>query len=181
LADEPTVGVDPQSRNHIFERVEELARQGKAVVYTTHYMEEVERLCNRIAIVDHGRVVAEGTLEELLAHVTKTQTLRVQLSKGQAVKVSTLEGEGHQDFEGFEDLDMEGRGRVSAELEERFSPLRCGFEGSLLELSFKGPPPITDLVFWFAERKLSVTRMETDRPTLEDAFLELTGRSLRDG
>ena len=65
LLDEPTVGVDPQSRNAIFESLEALRDAGKAILYTTHYMEEAERLCDRIVIVDHGRVVAEGTAEEL--------------------------------------------------------------------------------------------------------------------
>lgn len=67
LLDEPTAGVDPQSRNALFDNVEGLRAQGRTVVYTTHYMEEVERLCDRIAIVDHGRVLAIGTLAELLA------------------------------------------------------------------------------------------------------------------
>ena len=65
LLDEPTVGVDPQSRNAIFETIEALAGQGRTVVYTTHYMEEVERLCDRIVIVDHGRVLADDTLARL--------------------------------------------------------------------------------------------------------------------
>ena len=67
LLDEPTVGVDPQSRNLIFERIEELKRAGRTVIYTTHYMEEAQRLCDRIAILDHGRVLAEGHLESLLS------------------------------------------------------------------------------------------------------------------
>ena len=67
LFDEPTVGVDPQSRNRIFEMIEALKGAGTAVIYTTHYMEEAERLCDRIAIVDHGRIVAEGTKDELIA------------------------------------------------------------------------------------------------------------------
>jgi ABC-2 type transport system ATP-binding protein len=65
LLDEPTVGVDPQSRNAIFENLEELRARGKALLYTTHYMEEVERLADRVVIVDHGRVVADDTLEML--------------------------------------------------------------------------------------------------------------------
>jgi ABC-2 type transport system ATP-binding protein len=65
LLDEPTVGVDPQSRNAIFENLESLRARGKAILYTTHYMEEVERLCDRIVIVDHGEVVASGDLEAL--------------------------------------------------------------------------------------------------------------------
>jgi ABC-2 type transport system ATP-binding protein len=65
LLDEPTVGVDPQSRNAIFDNLESLRDRGKALLYTTHYMEEVERLCDRIVIVDHGRVIASGDLASL--------------------------------------------------------------------------------------------------------------------
>src|SRR5579884_1345915 len=67
LMDEPTVGVDPQSRENIFETIEKLRDQGTTMLYTTHYMEEAERLCNHIAIVDEGRIIASGTLEQLLA------------------------------------------------------------------------------------------------------------------
>jgi ABC-2 type transport system ATP-binding protein len=66
FCDEPTVGVDPQSRNHVFESIERLRRDGTTIVYTTHYMEEAQRLCDRVAIVDHGRVLAEGTVGELI-------------------------------------------------------------------------------------------------------------------
>lgn len=66
LLDEPTVGVDPQSRNLIFEKIEQLKRDGRTVIYTTHYMEEAERVCDRIAIMDHGKILAEGDLETLL-------------------------------------------------------------------------------------------------------------------
>src|ERR1035437_9499515 len=69
LMDEPTVGVDPQSRNRIFEMIEALRAQGASIVYTTHYMEEAERLCDRVAIIDHGRIIAEGTHEELVHNV----------------------------------------------------------------------------------------------------------------
>ena len=66
LLDEPTVGVDPQSRNHIFERIEELKRDGRTILYTTHYMEEAQRLCDRVAIMDHGRILAMGSVDDLI-------------------------------------------------------------------------------------------------------------------
>ena len=88
LLDEPTVGVDPQSRNAIFDNIEALNRDGRTVIYTTHYMEEAERLCDRIAIIDAGRLLALGTLDELLAAHAGPPTLVVQTTKGD-VRVQT--------------------------------------------------------------------------------------------
>ena len=79
LLDEPTAGVDPQSRNAIFDNLEALKRAGKALVYTTHYMEEAERLADRIVIIDHGKVVASGTLAELLRVLPAAQTLAIDI------------------------------------------------------------------------------------------------------
>src|SRR5580700_8405533 len=80
LLDEPTVGIDPQSRNHIFENLETLRSRGKALLYTTHYMEEVERLCDRIIIIDHGRVVADDTKEALRGRLPPNATQRYEIS-----------------------------------------------------------------------------------------------------
>ena len=80
LMDEPTVGVDPQSRENIFDTIEQLRDQGTTILYTTHYMEEAERLCNRIAIMDEGRIIAMGTLEQLLA--LRDQNRQVQRPHG---------------------------------------------------------------------------------------------------
>src|SRR6185295_3862922 len=79
LLDEPTVGVDPQSRNAIFDNLEELRRRGKALLYTTHYMEEAERLCDRISIVDAGRTITAGTLHDLLRLLPASNRLRIEL------------------------------------------------------------------------------------------------------
>ena len=80
LMDEPTVGVDPQSRENIFDTIEKLRDQGTTILYTTHYMEEAERLCNHIAIMDEGRIIAMGTLEQLLA--MRDQAREVQRPHG---------------------------------------------------------------------------------------------------
>jgi linearmycin/streptolysin S transport system ATP-binding protein len=128
LLDEPTVGVDPQSRNKIFENIEALHREGKTVIYTTHYMEEAERLCDRIAIVDAGKLLALGTLKELIAAHGGPPTLMVQTSAGER-RVQT-------------------------------------------------PDPLAELNRVAAQTPIEAFQME--RPTLEQVFLRLTGRSLRD-
>jgi ABC-2 type transport system ATP-binding protein len=128
LLDEPTVGVDPQSRNKIFESIEALRDQGRTIIYTTHYMEEAERLCNRIAIVDHGRLLALGTLTELLAEHGATPTLVVQTG-GETQRVNTVR-------------------------------------------------PLDELNRIAATSAIDAFHME--QPTLEQVFLHLTGRSLRD-
>src|SRR6202000_585634 len=80
LLDEPTVGVDPQSRNAIFSNLEELKRRGKTLVYTTHYMEEAERLCDRIIIIDHGKVIANDTLEAVRRLVPAVNLIEVEIA-----------------------------------------------------------------------------------------------------
>jgi linearmycin/streptolysin S transport system ATP-binding protein len=157
LADEPTVGVDPQSRNHIFDAILALAAAGKAVVYTTHYMEEVERLCARAAIIDHGRVIAADSLPELLKLAEQAQRLELGWTGGPP------------------------EAELVAALVERFEPTDHTLEGGRLELSFHGPVPVSDLVGWLAEQGRAVAEVHMRRPTLEDAFLRLTGRTLRDG
>ena len=128
LLDEPTVGVDPQSRNRIFESIEALHRDGRTIIYTTHYMEEAERLCDRIAIVDAGKLLALGTLAELIAAHGGPPTL-VVTTNGSAQRLQT-------------------------------------------------PDPLTTLNAIAASSRIDAFQME--RPTLEQVFLRLTGRSLRD-
>jgi ABC-2 type transport system ATP-binding protein len=128
LLDEPTVGVDPQSRNQIFENILALKRLGRTLIYTTHYMEEAERLCDRIAVIDHGKLLALGTVAELLtAHGVKP-----------VLVVQTAAGEHRA---------------------ETIDPL-----GELNRLAASG----------------TVHSFHVERPTLEQVFLHLTGRSLRD-
>jgi ABC-2 type transport system ATP-binding protein len=106
LLDEPTVGVDPQSRNAIFDTIEVLAGEGRALVYTTHYMEEVERLCDRIVIIDHGKVLADDTLTGLLASaaVTSKLTLKYDLPPDGAAlaEIARLPGVTKVDLAGSE-------------------------------------------------------------------------------
>src|SRR5215831_16686677 len=92
ILDEPTVGVDPQSRNAILESVEGLSGQGKAVLYTTHYMEEAERLCDRIGIIDHGKLIAEGSRGELVSMVGEGDLVRLSATGNLAKAVAELAG-----------------------------------------------------------------------------------------
>ncbi len=151
LFDEPTVGVDPQSRNRIFEMIEALRDAGTAIVYTTHYMEEAERLCDRIAIIDHGRIIAEGTKEEL---VEGTFGRRSQV-------VARLAGEK----EAIEAWAKRHGGRVTEETVE-FTIEQAGEIAPLLDDATKAGLELVDV--------------SLRRPNLESVFLHLTGRELRD-
>jgi ABC-2 type transport system ATP-binding protein len=155
LLDEPTVGVDPQSRNAIFENLEALKKRGKTLIYTTHYMEEAERLCDRIVIIDHGKVVANDTLEGLHQLLPVTNVIAIELDRA----------------DGFEPERMLALPEVkSAELEQ--STLRVGVH----DLS-RGAPGILS---WLSENGYSYHHVSSEQPDLETVFLTLTGRSLRD-
>jgi ABC-2 type transport system ATP-binding protein len=156
LLDEPTVGVDPQSRNAIFETVEALAGQGRTIVYTTHYMEEVERLCDRIVIVDHGRVLADNTLEGLLASARVANKL-------------TLKYDSAPDAAAIDEI-KRLPGVVQADL--------AGTELSVAanDLGTAAPRVLERL----AARGFSCQELTSRRANLEDVFLSMTGRTLRD-
>ncbi len=156
LLDEPTVGVDPQSRNAIFDSLEALRDDGMAILYTTHYMEEAERLCNRVIIIDHGRVVAEDTPAALCNGLSATNRIRVEPSK--KVDLSII------------DRLRKLPGVVSAVMEQ---------ETILVELEdlTTGAPAVLS---WLSGRGVGYTHVSSERANLETVFLELTGRSLRD-
>src|SRR5258706_16317058 len=94
LCDEPTVGVDPQSRNAIFDFLEKLNREGLTIIYSTHYMEEATRLCSRIGIIDHGKILALGTLDDLLAHLPFADEITFPASPATAALAVALAGHG---------------------------------------------------------------------------------------
>ena len=150
LLDEPTAGVDPQSRNAIFDNLEMLKAAGKALIYTTHYMEEAERLADRIVIVDHGRVVASGTQAELFALLPAAQMLQLEL-------------DGEPDDAALQGL--AGVRRVGQRLEIGVTDLARDTGAVLAALTQRG---------------VKVRGLATARATLEDVFLQLTGRALRD-
>ncbi|HVK11700.1 MAG TPA: ABC transporter ATP-binding protein [Gemmataceae bacterium] len=151
--DEPTTGVDPQSRNHIFERVRELNRGGLTVVYTSHYMEEVQALCPRIAILDHGRVVACDARETLLQRLDGTLTVRVA-DRAAAV------AERARSIPGVAVLSV---------------------DGNELRLSARDVSALTvRVVALLREAGVELTGLESREPTLEEVFLDLTDKKLRD-
>jgi ABC-2 type transport system ATP-binding protein len=155
ILDEPTVGVDPQSRNAILESVEQLATAGMAVLYTTHYMEEAERLCDRLAIIDQGRIVGEGTRRELTSRVGELDRVRLEVA-GDPATAARACGE----VEGVTSADVDGLAVV------------CLLVGAAAAL-----PALLAAV---ASTGAAVTGVEVREPDLEDVFLHLTGRALRD-
>jgi ABC-2 type transport system ATP-binding protein len=155
LLDEPTVGVDPQSRNAIFENLEALKKRGKTLIYTTHYMEEAERLCDRIVIIDHGKVIADDTLQALHQLLPVTNVLAVELDFADGFKPEQM---------------LALPGVKSAELKQ--STLRVGVH----DLSREAP----GVLRWLAENGHPFHHVSSEQPDLETVFLTLTGRSLRD-
>ncbi len=155
IMDEPTVGIDPQSRNHILQTVKELNKQGMSILYTSHYMEEVEFLCDRIYILDSGQVIASGTKEELKQIVSKGEMIELK------VDVAT------DDFtERLKQHPM-----ITAVTADEHSYNIVVQKGS----RFFGE------IFHLAEDcQVSILSIEVKTPTLEDVFLQLTGRGLRD-
>jgi ABC-2 type transport system ATP-binding protein len=156
LLDEPTVGVDPQSRNAIFETIEALAAAGRTLIYTTHYMEEVERLCDRVVVIDHGRVLADDTLEGVLA-------------RAPAANLLSLDYEEAPDSAALSEVAaMPGITRV--ELTGTRLTVAAADLGS-------AAPRVLERI---AARGFSCRQLTSRRANLEDAFLALTGRTLRD-
>lgn len=155
IMDEPTVGIDPQSRNHILETVLKLNKEGMTVIYTSHYMEEVEFLCSRIAIMDHGKVIASGSKEELQKVVGKKDTIIIQLSNMSEDVKNTI-----TKIEGVENLTVEDD-KISI-IAENAESILGGVVSSLDAL------------------KCKIQSINIEEPNLESVFLHLTGRALRD-
>ena len=151
LCDEPTVGVDPQSRNAIFDFLTGLNKQGKTVMYTTHYMEEAERLCSRIAIIDHGKIIALGTTDELLEKLPYEETIMITRND-----ITAKHRELFQEFGALDDVD------------DHF------------ELKPVNEFRLSEFFARMEEKKIKYQWVELHRPTLEALFLQLTGRRLRD-
>jgi ABC-2 type transport system ATP-binding protein len=166
LMDEPTVGIDPQSRNHILESVRELNRDGMTVLYTSHYMEEVEMLCDRIAIVDHGRVIAEGSVAELQALVGDEDRIRVSLGETEGLGDAKEEAAAQAAMEAVQALPSVSFAEVVG--------------GTIEVLTPDAAPVLGDVITRITAAGAHVRAVEIAEPNLESVFLHLTGRGLRD-
>jgi len=155
VLDEPTVGVDPQSRNAILDSVETLAQEGMAVLYTTHYMEEAERLCDRVGILDDGGLKAEGAQRELISLVGERDRLHVGTQGNIAAAAAAAAG-----VAGVEDA--------------------VGVDGGIDVIARDVRASLAEIVRAVDETGAGITSMEVHEPNLEAVFLHLTGKALRD-
>ncbi len=153
--DEPTVAVDPQSRNNILDGIQKLRNNGATIVYTTHYMEEVEIICDRVIILDKGKVLATGTTDELkeLAKMEEKVT----------VEVNNLDEKYIEEIKKLENVDD------------------VVYNGNILLVTYKkGKNNLVELIDYLKKESIRYNKIYSERPTLNDVFLELTGKELRD-
>ncbi|MBM6615654.1 ABC transporter ATP-binding protein [Desemzia sp. RIT804] len=156
IMDEPTVGIDPQSRNYILEMVRKLNRErGLTVLYTSHYMEEVEKLCDRVYIMDHGQIIASGTKEELKSILSNEETIQIQVEETKSE---------------FRDL-LSSQEGVNQVLED---------EAGYNLIVSKGEQLLGEIFDHAKQANIKIIGIHVKTPTLEDVFLHLTGRKLRD-
>ena len=155
IMDEPTVAVDPQSRNHILEGIRELNRRGSTVIYTTHYMEEAEQLCTRLTIIDRGRNVATGTAEQLKAMIRTGETVTIE---GIALDEERIQG-----IRSMPDV---------FETSYRDGVLKIRFSG--------GRNHLLEVLHGLEREQITFGRVFSEMPTLNDVFLEITGKELRE-
>lgn len=155
VLDEPTVAVDPQSRSRILDGIKQLAAEGKTIIYTTHYMEEVEYLCDRLTILDRGKEIVTGTPEEIKRMSTTGEVIKVEvfeLSEETQAKIRAMAGLNH-----------------------------FHFQAGHLALQFnQGNGQLLNLLSIFEEDAVNIINLTIQKPTLNDVFLEITGKELRD-
>lgn len=155
ILDEPTVAVDPQSRNNILEGIRSLNEQGATIVYTSHYMEEIEQLCSRIAIMDKGRVIASGTTDELKRMIRMGETITVEIYQMEEILLEQIQRLPHV---------------ITAQYEENKLTVCCE----------TGKHNLIRLLNVLQEHDAAFGRVYSELPTLNDVFLEITGKQLRD-
>lgn len=153
--DEPTVAVDPQSRNNILDGIKKLRDNGATIVYTTHYMEEAEILCNRIIILDKGKIIASGSSDELKKKANIEEKITVEIQEIDNSKIEEI-----KKFENVENVN---------------------FNMNTLVVTYKkGKNNLGELIDYLKDNKVTYSKIFSERPTLNDVFLELTGKELRD-
>jgi ABC-2 type transport system ATP-binding protein len=155
IMDEPTVGIDPQSRNYILQSIRNLNDMGCTIIYTSHYMEEVEEICTRIAIMDHGKVIAEGTKEQLIAIITNTKDVWIEVKSNEKIDTNQI-----KEFNGVKSVKMEENVlKINSEIEVN---------------------NLNTILQYLMNHHIEISSLEEKAPNLETVFLTLTGRNLRD-
>ena len=153
--DEPTVAVDPQSRNNILDGIKRLRDNGATILYTTHYMEEVEMLCDRIIILDKGKIIAQGTSDELKKRANIEEKITVEIN----------------------DIDD----KLLDEINNFKNVCDVSLNINVLQITYKkGENNLGELMEYLKNKKVTYNKIFSERPTLNDVFLELTGKELRD-
>ncbi|SHK61613.1 ABC-2 type transport system ATP-binding protein [Clostridium cavendishii DSM 21758] len=155
IMDEPTVGIDPQSRNHILQSIKELNRRGTTIIYTTHYMDEVEEICSRIVIIDNGRVIAEGDAERLKSMVSTDEIMMLDVNKINFTLIDNL-----RNIQGVK---------------------MCEYDRNRIRITFdKRNKILSRVIEIINEKEIEILSISIEKPSLETVFLNLTGRSLRE-
>lgn len=155
ILDEPTVAVDPQSRNHILNGLKKLNREGATIIYTTHYMEEIEQICSRVIIMDNGRSLAQGTKDELKRMIKRGETIRMEILHLEKSHLETL-----KKFPSVQSLSYD----------QSSLTIRCR----------QGNHNLSSILNYLDDHNLAYGRILSELPTLNDVFLEFTGKDLRD-
>ncbi|GAF66372.1 ABC transporter ATP-binding protein [Bacillus sp. TS-2] len=155
IMDEPTVGIDPQSRNHILEAVKELQRRGTTILYTTHYMEEVQAIASRVVIVDQGQIITEGTVKDLIKNIQHEEKMKIELTNIEQVPIQVI-----HDLAGVKSVTTDGN------------------EMTIIATAGSGH---FDRILSIIKEHSGILGIQADKPNLEDVFLTLTGKKLRDG
>ncbi|WP_042144554.1 ABC transporter ATP-binding protein [Paucisalibacillus sp. EB02] len=154
IMDEPTVGIDPQSRNYILEAVKKLRENGTTILYTTHYMEEVQAIATKVVIMDQGQIIKEGTVEELIKTVQHEEKVRIDVTDIERIPVEALEK-----ISGVKKISVSGN---------QLTIISAFGSGNL------------DRILTLVKEHAGVLEIQADKPNLEDVFLTLTGKQLRD-
>lgn len=154
IMDEPTVGIDPQSRNHILESIKNLNAKGCTIIYTSHYIEEVEQLCTDIAIIDKGTIIAHGKKDELVEKYSELNIVVINTKNSSEVSTEAL-----QSIDGVVEVNI---------------------KDNIIEITNNNSNNLDDIIMYFLKNKIKIKNIENKHSDLETIFLKLTGKKLRD-